>query len=710
MSQIKNFKNNIVCMGITVIIVIICLFLVYRLWSVNLAEIPLASRDDGVWELASHKMVTEGKKMSYTSERLGAPFGYEAKDFTAASFLPKLWMNLWALLTDNYILGFNLGYLFAYILLAIVALFVLLKLGVRAEVSIVAAVLYSFLPYHILRGQVHFALSFYIVVPVSVYYILKLMGNEKYSINRKSIGLWIIAMILSGMDGIYYAFFSCFFLCVAIFYNVLNKAPWKKIIGCIFSIGLICIGVLLSVIPNLIYWYENGINRSAVGRQSSEVTFYALRLAQLILPVTNHRIEFLERIKAAYNRVIIITESDWATLGLCFTVGFILLLIHVFRAHNEKEESIFTKLSVLTYCGLAYATIGGFIEIQAVIFSLIRCANRISVFIAFFACISFSIVVEKALSYFKGQKSYVIYIVLFLILCIGIYDQTPKNDSECYSTFYDSDTKAFVAEIEATDPEAMILQLPNVSFPENGIVNEMKDYAHFVGYLYSDKLRWSYGAMKGREGSVLLNNLCSLSTEEMVKQAAEIGFDGIYIDRYGYKSDEAEILESTIYEITKQEPIVSANNRYVYFSLGQYIINNNISFNQKTLSENLIIIVNGDGMYNKETNDKYEWYWCQNDSSIIIANYSNEELTVGMSFEIEVYGNQNGTINISCGDSNETIYIDGNNQKQTFNKDFYVLPGENEIVFTSDMQNISIENGQRQICFRIINEDISVEY
>ena len=146
--------------------------------------------------------------MSYTSERLGAPFGYEAKDFTAASFLPKLWMNLWALLTDNYILGFNLGYLFAYILLAMVALFVLLKLGVRAEVSIVVAVLYSFLPYHILRVQVHFALSFYIVVPVSVYYILKLMGNEKYSINRKSIGLWIIAMILSGMDGIYYAFFS----------------------------------------------------------------------------------------------------------------------------------------------------------------------------------------------------------------------------------------------------------------------------------------------------------------------------------------------------------------------------------------------------------------------------------------------------------------------------------------------------------------------
>ena len=53
MSQIKNFKNNIVCMGITVIIVIICLFLVYRLWSVNLAEYRwlLEMMECGNWRL-----------------------------------------------------------------------------------------------------------------------------------------------------------------------------------------------------------------------------------------------------------------------------------------------------------------------------------------------------------------------------------------------------------------------------------------------------------------------------------------------------------------------------------------------------------------------------------------------------------------------------------------------------------------------------------
>lgn len=700
----KRIKRNIVYVGITVVVVLISLFFVYRLWNVNIAEIPLAARDDGIWELISQKMITEGHKMDYTSERLGAPFGYEAKDFTVASFLPKFWMNLWTLLTDNYILSFNLGYLSAYIFIAVIALFVLIKLGVRAEVSIVSAVLYSFLPYHILRGQVHLELSFYVVIPVAVYYILKLMGNETYSINKKSIVLWIIAMILSGMDGIYYAFFSCFFLCVAIFYNVLNKAPWKKIIGCIFSIGLICVGVLLSVIPNLIYWYENGINRSAVVRESSEVTFYALRLAQLILPVTNHRLEFLERIKAAYNRVILITESDWATLGFFFTVGFILLLIHVFRTHNEKEESIFTKLSVLTYCGLAYATIGGFIEIQAVIFSLIRCANRISVFIAFFACISFSIVAEMALDYFKGQKSYIIYIVLFLILCIGIYDQTPKKDSECYSTFYDSDTKVFVAEIEATNPEAMILQLPNISFPENGTVNRMKDYDHFVGYLYSDDLRWSFGAMKGREGSVLLNNLCSLSTEEMVKQASEIGFDGIYIDRYGYKDDEAEILENTLFKITKQEPIISANNRYVYFSLESYIADNNISFNQDTLFQNLIEITNDEGIYNKESDDEEEWYWCQDKSVLRITNYSNQELVVHLSCEFNIYADQMGAIVIESNDIQDEINVE--QSRYYYEKVIKLHPGDNFISFKSNMDNISIESGQRQVSFRILNSKI----
>ena len=46
----------------------------------------------------------------------------------------------------------------------------------------------------------------------------------------------------------------------------------------------------------------------------------------------------------------------------------------------------------------------------------------------------------------------------------------------------------------------MIYQLPYHGYPEGGFQNDMWDYHLLVGYLHSDKLKWSYGSVKGREG------------------------------------------------------------------------------------------------------------------------------------------------------------------------------------------------------------------
>ena len=58
----------------------------------------------------------------------------------------------------------------------------------------------------------------------------------------------------------------------------------------------------------------------------------------------------------------------------------------------------------------------------------------------------------------------------------------------------------FVQRIETVmTPGAMIFQLPVVAFPENPKVNRLNDYDLAKGYLHSTRLRWSYGAIKGRE-------------------------------------------------------------------------------------------------------------------------------------------------------------------------------------------------------------------
>jgi phosphoglycerol transferase len=93
----------------------------------------------------------------------------------------------------------------------------------------------------------------------------------------------------------------------------------------------------------------------------------------------------------------------------------------------------------------------------------------------------------------------------------------------------------------------------------------MRDYDHFRGYLYSNTLSWSYGAMRGRQPP-WQRDLSEEPADRLVARAAIIGFDGIYIDRFGY-ADRAVALEQRLVEILGAQPVVSENQRLAYFSI-----------------------------------------------------------------------------------------------------------------------------------------------
>ena len=59
-------------------------------------------------------------------------------------------------------------------------------------------------------------------------------------------------------------------------------------------------------------------------------------------------------------------------------------------------------------------------------------------------------------------------------------------------------------------PNALVFQLPAPPFPEAGTVATMTDYEHFLPYLTSDNLRFSYGALRGTALARSLSALGSL--------------------------------------------------------------------------------------------------------------------------------------------------------------------------------------------------------
>jgi phosphoglycerol transferase len=103
-----------------------------------------------------------------------------------------------------------------------------------------------------------------------------------------------------------------------------------------------------------------------------------------------------------------------------------------------------------------------------------------------------------------------------------------------------------------------------VPFPETPPVNRMVDYDELRGYLHSDDLRWSYGAVRGRNDPNAA--LAAEPVPALVRDAAAAGFAGIYVDRFGYV-DQAAKLEGELATALGTKPLVSDNGRLAFYEL-----------------------------------------------------------------------------------------------------------------------------------------------
>src|SRR5262249_53598459 len=91
----------------------------------------------------------------------------------------------------------------------------------------------------------------------------------------------------------------------------------------------------------------------------------------------------------------------------------------------------------------------------------------------------------------------------------------------------------------------------------------------FRAYLHSKTLRWSYGAMKGREGDDWYKGVAARAVDEMVQTLVFAGFHGIYVDRRGLDDDGAA-LEAALTHLLSAQPLISRNQRLSFFNLTNF--------------------------------------------------------------------------------------------------------------------------------------------
>jgi phosphoglycerol transferase len=565
---------------------------VLRLWRGDLA-VPFSYQFDAL----QHAMFVKGvldHGWYVVNNSLGAPFGQELYDFPQnGDNLQLLIIKALGLFSGNFAVVLNLYFLLTFPLIALAAYVVLRRLGASPAVAAVCAVLYAMLPYHFARRELHLFLSGYFAVPLGAYLVLATFSGTPLFTRRANGGrprwasrrtvLTLAACAVLGSASVYYAGFTVVLLVAAGVVAVTARRDGRALKGALGATVAIAVVLAINFSPVALYRIDHGGNPEVAHRRAAEAERYQLRFSQLVLPANDHRVGFLARAKRRYVQTTPTSnpfnESYSSALGLVATIGFLWLLLValltlVASARRMAIDERFRNASAATIIAFLLATLGGVSTlINYWLTPQLRAWNRMSVFIAFFSLVAVALLLDRLrrrMGPAPGRRA-LFGAALAAILLVGVLDQTTQQDVPAYratAAQFRSDG-ALVAAIERRLPrDARVFQLPYQGFPESRPIQRMTNYDQVRGYLHSHDLRWSYGAMQGRPAD-WAEDLADKPASVVVPAVAASGFDGIWVDRFGYSAGGGAI-SAALRALTGVAPLRSPNGRQEFFDLRPY--------------------------------------------------------------------------------------------------------------------------------------------
>jgi hypothetical protein len=582
-----------------------------RLWQANLRvpfvynamnEPPLAYAPDAPYYLMVTKgLVDHGSFLRIPN--LGWPFSLQLYDNPESG--DNLQLGLlrgFGFVLSDAVLTTNVYFLFTFVAVSLAAWFVLRRLGVSRVVAAVIALLYTFLPYHFARGESHLLLSGYFMVPIAALLILQVLSDDPpFTVRRPSPEsrwhfdlltgrtlLWLLVCAALGSTGPYYAFFALVLLATAVVADLVARRSWRRVASGGVAGAIILGTLLINLSPSFFYWQSHGRNKEAIPRGISETEVNGLRVAELVLPRVDHRIDAFADAQRKSDRFSPVGTSERGQqLGVIGALGFVGIVVFTLsrllrrdRARDDPARSpprlgtrteIAERLGLLTLVAVVIATVSGIsLLISAVGVRYIRSYNRISVFIAFFALVALAFALDWVLTRLPRWRGRAVLagVVCVAVLAVGVFDQTSSADVPDYKALeraWDSD-EVFMRRIEnELGPGAAVFQLPYVFFPEAGMIVGTGPYDQVRGWLHADSLRWSWGSVRGRDGD-WQGALVRLETGEALDALTAVGFSGLMIDRAGYE-DQGALIEYGYAVALGQTPQVSPDGRLVFFDL-----------------------------------------------------------------------------------------------------------------------------------------------
>jgi len=282
------------------------------------------------------------------SSFVGAPFGLNLGDYPFPEQIQFLFLKVLGVFNSDPIWVYNFYYLSSFALTTVTFMFAMRRFRVQFPVALALGLLYSFLPYHLLRYP-HLFLAAYYMLPLLGVILLWVWSSKPLFFkldpavgwrtdfsSRRSVFSLITVFVAGGM-GLYYAFFFSMFSVVAGVSAAWRRKSRRHFYSALILAGIATASVTAAGFSNLVYRVENGPNHEVVGRNHFETEVYGLKLSQVLLPRANNRIRAFARLRERYRSGTAIVEGYEESFCLFGGMGVVFLPVFKKRLHGLRQ-------------------------------------------------------------------------------------------------------------------------------------------------------------------------------------------------------------------------------------------------------------------------------------------------------------------------------------------------------------------------------------
>jgi phosphoglycerol transferase len=520
-------------------------------WSQPLAYIEDPEKSDVISTYAGLKAAAAGQMpplfWKHVPE-LGAPFGSNWSDWPMIEELQLAFFGLLAKVFGLF-MGLNVGMLSGHLLAAATCYAVARAGGCLPNWSFVAGLAYGLAPFFFAQSPHHLQVQWAWHVPLFALvwrWVATAPGLEWGSGRFR----WAIGIsVLTGLMFVYYTNVFCQLVLIGALVLYAQSRGRPALQAACAVIGAAAAAVILMSLDTWTFGWAHGPNRGALVREYKWLEIYGLKLVDLVIPPVTHRSAFVAAWARGHHQAAPLLDEQSSYLGLIGVASLGWLgWTAVAAAVRRRQDAVPMEAWQVLWIVIMFATGGLNSILGALGITMFRASCRYSIVILAIALLW----AARRLSEIQaartrpgdaagvagsGGHELVWLVAPFICSLVVLRDQVPRppaRELQAHVAQLVAADREFTAKIEAALPVgAMVFQLPVMEYPEAPAPG-IPPYDHFRPYLFSRQLRYSFGAIKGRERDRWQLELAAIEPSRAVAEMRRRGFAAVLLNRNGF--------------------------------------------------------------------------------------------------------------------------------------------------------------------------------